>query len=120
MNGKGSKPRPFSISIAEFGKRFDSIFRRKPAAPNPDVMRQRRVGGGGLRRIKNTQNMNAKTLQWLRGKTQTRVFRGWINVGTELPKKAHDDTTIRFGTCKWLDDDSRCVITVRYEKPRKK
>jgi hypothetical protein len=27
--GKGSKPRPFSISQAEFDKRFDLIFGRK-------------------------------------------------------------------------------------------
>jgi hypothetical protein len=34
MSGKGSKPRPFSVSQEEFGKNFDAIFRK----PDPRVV----------------------------------------------------------------------------------
>lgn len=30
MNGKGSKPRPFSVSNEEYAKRWDAIFQRDP------------------------------------------------------------------------------------------
>jgi len=33
MNGKGSSPRPLSISRKEFGERWDAIFRKKPRPP---------------------------------------------------------------------------------------
>ncbi len=29
-NGKGSKPRPYSISYKTYGDNFDDIFRKKP------------------------------------------------------------------------------------------
>jgi hypothetical protein len=29
MSGKGSSPRPFSVTQEEFGNRFDNIFRKK-------------------------------------------------------------------------------------------
>ena len=31
-NGKGSKPRPYSISYKTYGDNFDDIFRKKPKA----------------------------------------------------------------------------------------
>ena len=30
MSGKGSRPRPFSVTQEEFDKKFDSIFGKKP------------------------------------------------------------------------------------------
>lgn len=34
MSGKGSKPRPFSVSQDEYSKNFDTIFRK----PDPRVL----------------------------------------------------------------------------------
>lgn len=34
MSGKGSSPRPFSVSQEEYNKRFDAIFRK----PDPKVI----------------------------------------------------------------------------------
>lgn len=34
MSGKGSKPRPFSVSQDEYSKNFDAIFRK----PDPRVL----------------------------------------------------------------------------------
>lgn len=31
MSGKGSRPRPFSVTQQEFDQKFDSIFGKKPA-----------------------------------------------------------------------------------------
>ena len=33
MNGKGSKPRPFSVSQEEFQKNWDEIFAKKATVP---------------------------------------------------------------------------------------
>ena len=33
MNGKGSKPRPFSVSQEEFHKNWDEIFAKKATVP---------------------------------------------------------------------------------------
>ena len=33
MNGKGSKPRPFSVSQEEFEKNWDEIFAKKATVP---------------------------------------------------------------------------------------
>lgn len=38
MSGKGSQPRPFSVSQEEFGKNFDAIFRK----PDPRVLEDQR------------------------------------------------------------------------------
>ena len=36
-NGKGSKPRPFSVPFEEFEKTWDNIFKKLPKAnPEPD------------------------------------------------------------------------------------
>jgi hypothetical protein len=35
MNGKGSTPRPLSVSREEFSKRWDRVFKRKVKNVNP-------------------------------------------------------------------------------------
>jgi hypothetical protein len=37
MSGKGSKPRPFSVSQEEFSNNFDKIFGKKSKPENSDV-----------------------------------------------------------------------------------
>jgi hypothetical protein len=43
-----------------------------------------------------------------------RVYRGWINPATELPKKASERSEIVFGSTKWFPIAVRCTITVEY------
>lgn len=35
--GKGSKARPLSVSQAEFGARFDAVFKRQAPSPQPGL-----------------------------------------------------------------------------------
>jgi len=35
MNGKGSKPRPFSVKIEKYGQNWDEIFRKKKKTQPP-------------------------------------------------------------------------------------
>lgn len=43
MNGKGSKPRPLSISYEELGNRFDAIFRKKYTPENISELKENQV-----------------------------------------------------------------------------
>lgn len=45
--GKGSKPRPYSVSLDQYGKNFDAIFRR----PDPRVLDDARAEDEEFKRI---------------------------------------------------------------------
>lgn len=45
-----------------------------------------------------------------------RVYRGWIDPTTELPKKVTQRTQIIFGNTKWYPQGVRCKITVEYAR----
>ena len=54
MSGKGSSPRPFSVSQQEYDKRWDAIFRRDgledeaPSQPEPETIEFRCTCGEPL------------------------------------------------------------------------
>lgn len=52
MSGKGSKPRPFSVSQDEYSKRFDAIFRK----PDPRVLEDQKNEDEAFRLIEEKQN----------------------------------------------------------------
>jgi hypothetical protein len=54
MSGKGSQPRPFSVSQEEFGKNFDAIFRK----PDPRVLDDQRNEDEAFRLIQEQQKLN--------------------------------------------------------------
>ena len=33
QNGKGSKPRPYSVTYSQYSENWDSIFKKKPTKP---------------------------------------------------------------------------------------
>lgn len=56
MSGKGSRPRPFSVSQEEFGERLEGIFGKKPPKepyippPLPDVAQEeKKVDWGNVK-----------------------------------------------------------------------
>lgn len=51
MSGKGSNPRPFSVSQDEYGKRFDAIFRK----PDPRVLDDQRNEDEAFRLVEEKQ-----------------------------------------------------------------
>ena len=51
MSGKGSKPRPFSVSQEEYSKNFDAIFRK----PDPRVLEDQRNEDEAFKYIENYQ-----------------------------------------------------------------
>lgn len=46
MSGKGSRPRPFSVSQQEFADNFDKIFRNKQMSPSTEQMKKGTCGCG--------------------------------------------------------------------------
>ena len=54
MSGKGSQPRPFSVSQEEFEKNFDAIFRK----PDPRVLDDQRNEDEAFRLIQEQQKLN--------------------------------------------------------------
>lgn len=47
MSGKGSRPRPYSVSQEEFGNNFDRIFKKdKDMSPSLEQMKQGTCGCG--------------------------------------------------------------------------
>lgn len=54
MSGKGSQPRPFSVSQEKFGKNFDAIFRK----PDPRVLDDQRNEDEAFRLIQEQQKLN--------------------------------------------------------------
>jgi hypothetical protein len=63
MSGKGSSPRPFSVSQAEFGDRFDTIFGKKNKAKDIDETAQSVYNSNST-----VEETDARTLD---GKVQT-------------------------------------------------
>lgn len=51
MSGKGSKPRPFSVSQEEYSKNFDAIFGK----PDPRVLEDQRNEDEAFKYIENYQ-----------------------------------------------------------------
>ena len=51
MSGKGSNPRPFSVSQDEYNKRFDAIFRK----PDPKVLEDQENEDEAFRLIEEKQ-----------------------------------------------------------------
>ena len=36
MNGKGSKPRPYSVKYSQYCENWDNIFKKKPVKPEKE------------------------------------------------------------------------------------
>jgi hypothetical protein len=58
MSGKGSSPRPFSVSQKDFGTNFDAIFRR----PDPRVVEDARIEDEAFETINKQKAINERTL----------------------------------------------------------
>jgi len=58
MSGKGSSPRPFSVSQQEFGTNFDAIFRR----PDPKVLEDAQIEDEAFETINKQKAINERTL----------------------------------------------------------
>lgn len=46
MSGKGSRPRPYSVSQEQFGNNWDSIFGKKDMTPKVETMKKGTCGCG--------------------------------------------------------------------------
>lgn len=48
MSGKGSRPRPYSVSLSEFSNNWDAIFSKKetPMSPSAEQMKKGTCGCG--------------------------------------------------------------------------
>ena len=58
MSGKGSSPRPFSVSQEEFGTNFDAIFRR----PDPRAVEDAQIEDEAFETINKQKAINERTL----------------------------------------------------------
>jgi hypothetical protein len=58
MSGKGSSPRPFSVSQQEFGTNFDAIFRQ----PDPKVLEDAQIEDEAFETINKQKAINERTL----------------------------------------------------------
>jgi len=58
MSGKGSSPRPFSVSQEEFGTNFDAIFRR----PDPKARDDALLEDEAFETINKQKAINERTL----------------------------------------------------------